>query len=198
MSTEKLVFVCIIRTIFIHLFCIKFCFKWDWNTCASDYDNIQIVFCAEYLDMVPKAKAGLSGTWCETVKPKARYNRQTCQGLGYHVLVVCIKLNLFYVIHFPSFNSYVLWIGNLVFQGSLTVPSVHCDQSEAVTKDNLISQYPLHQLKVVGSETLWNLCHRTDKTDRSVESFSMQEPKRWWGPLWGPFHTCKEFCCFSG
>ena len=43
---------------------------------------IQIKICAEYRDMVPKAKTGLSKTWAEADRPKPRCTGQTDRAPG--------------------------------------------------------------------------------------------------------------------
>ena len=44
---------------------------------------IQVKICAEYWDMIPKAKAGFSGTWAEVDRPKRSCTwKKTAKALG--------------------------------------------------------------------------------------------------------------------
>ena len=97
----------------------------------------------------------------EWVTRRAGVPDKTILCFGYLVPVFCTDLNLFYNRHFPIFNSSVGWIVNFSFQDCHQVPSasVHCNQNEAVNKDNQICQYPLHMSKccrMCSPLTLWH------------------------------------------
>ena len=83
--------------------------------------------------MVPKTKAGLSGTWTEAVRPKPKCTRQTGRGLWYHIPVFCTDLNLFYSIYFPTSNSSVGWVWESCIQRIASVPTAiaHRHHNEA-------------------------------------------------------------------
>ena len=107
---------------------------------------IWIKIYAENPDMVPMAKRVCQLRpigWSPGVPDK------TTEALGYmsrysaHILIFFIA----YIFPFSTFFS-VGWFGSFVFQDCLqTVLYVHCDQNEAVTKANEISQHSLHELK---------------------------------------------------
>ena len=101
----------------------------DIRDLTSEMSAIVWVHCVEYRDMVPKTKAGLSGTWADAISRSPTVPATPAN-----------HLDLFYNIHFPSFKSSVSWVGNLAFQiKTATVPSVivHCHLFEAVHQLNL-------------------------------------------------------------
>ena len=109
------------------------------------YSVIQIAISAEYRDMVPKAKAGLSGTWPETDMPNPRCTCQPDRDLGYHVPVFWTDLDLLYSIHFPFFI--LVWVGlggNLALEDCYNA-LCHCQPSSewGWSSDNQISQHGL-------------------------------------------------------
>ena len=145
------------------IFCIRYAHAY-----VALYFTKQITICAEYWDMVPKVKAGLSGTAglrpigrspgvpdkpAEALVTMSRYSAQ----------IFCF---IAYIFHF----SIPLWVGfgNLAYRG---LPWCPLSLSTVITMRLLVRQSTLPACfawtkELKDENTLWHICHRTGETDR--------------------------------